>query len=824
MKYVKLSAVLLFFITLFTYGQSGPNNPDNIPTDKGRISGKVIDKNSKAPMEYCSVALYSLKDSALITGTVSDPSGVFVLKDLALGPYYLEIHFIGYEKKILTPVMVSPRENNINLGEVILSVNTKSLAEVEVVADQRRVEYKLDKKVVNVSEDLNAAGGSAVDVLENTPSVTVDIEGNVSLRGSSSFTVLINGKPTVLDAADALQQIPASNIQNIEIITNPSVKYDPDGNAGIINVVLKKQIEKGTTGIINTSLGLNHKYRFDALLNRRIGKFSYFFGGGYNDNIYAGELQREHLTYEENGDVFHNIANGSMNFQRGGGNLKTGFDYDFTNKSNLTFELNGGSYLFGIDRSNNSHEYYNPGIDFDQYYINTNIASRNGLYGSGNVSFTQLFDTAAHKLQIIGFYSYRNGEDLDTLAYQESNDAFSPLIEIDPVITKNASESGEAEYRLQIDYSKPIGQWMLESGYQLRIDDQVENYAYMEYDYPSSNWISFDENSSDILFFRNIQSAYFQMGGQLNQFQIQAGLRAEYTFRQISYENFDNEYLINRVDFYPTLHLARQFENDHQLMASYSKRVNRPRSYYLDSIPSYIDRNTIRIGNPGLEPEYIHSMELGYQKGWGKNFLAFETYYRMTDNPMERTTKYDSTSHVFYQTHINIDKEHVLGSEIMINWQFAKWFNLNASTDIYYNRLLGEINGEYRDNSNVSWRANTNATFSLSPYSKIQLQSGYHGPSVSLQGSSEGMFYANLAYRHDFLNRKLSATLQARNIFGTMKRDFIVNEVDYSQRIIMQREPRMIMLSLSYKINNYRMDQRDRNGNSGGEMDMESGF
>src|SRR6056297_1419394 len=244
------------------YGQKGPNPDANNPDAGGQIIGTVVESASSVPMEYTSIAVYRVVDSSLVTGTVSNTDGEFRLEDVPFGKYYIEIKFVGYEKAVYDPV--------------ILSRGTEALDEVEIVADQRRVEYKIDKKVVNVSEGLSAAGGTAVDVLENTPSVTVDIEGNVSLRGSGSFTVLINGKPTVLDAADALRQIPASSIQNIEIITNPSVKYDPDGNGGIINVVLKKQHEKGTTGIVNTSVGVSNKYRIDALLNRRLGKFNYF--------------------------------------------------------------------------------------------------------------------------------------------------------------------------------------------------------------------------------------------------------------------------------------------------------------------------------------------------------------------------------------------------------------------------------------------------------------------------------------------------------------------------------------------------------------------
>jgi len=814
---------LIVLASSYLYGQGGPNPGNLNPEAKGLITGSVFEASSKVPMEYTSIAVFRMSDSSLVTGTVTDTKGLFKLEDVPFGTYYIEVKFVGYEKSVQSPVVVSRSSQIVDLGEVALSLSTEALAEVEIVADQRRVEYKIDKKVVNVSEDLSAAGGTAVDVLENTPSVSVDIEGNVSLRGSGSFTVLINGKPTVLDAADALRQIPASTIQNIEIITNPSVKYDPDGNGGIINVVLKKQVERGTTGIVNASVGLNNKYRFDGLLNRRTGKLNYFVGGSYDDNLYAGTLTREHVTYLENGVQEYNDASGSFDFIRGGYQLKAGMDYDFSSKSNLALEANGGQYIFGIDRSSTSHEYSIPGST-DLYFVNTDVMSRNRTYFSGNLNFTQTFDTSAHKLVAMANFSRSFGDGTEELEFHEADENYTLLPGAIMQKNRNMETDNGMETRIQVDYTKPLANGTFEAGYQARIDDETEDFVYQEYDPDTDQWNAVEENSSEISFYRNIQGAYVQVGGEFRKIQYQAGIRGEYTRRLIEYENFNTSYEINRFDYYPTLHLARQFENDHQVMMSYSKRVNRPRSHYLDSVPSFIDRQTIRIGNPGLEPEYVNSFELGYQKGWGKNFLAFEAYYRNTTNLITRVTDYDSDAGIFYQRFENINEDHVAGSELMANWQFAKWFNLNASTNVYYYRIMGELYGETVDNSNVSWNANANATFTVTPTSRIQTNIGYHGPTVTAQGSAEGMYYINLAVRQDFFKRKLSATLQVRDLMGSMKREFTASGNGFSQYVLMQREPRVVMLTLSYRINNYRMDQRRDRQESGGGMDMDSGF
>jgi len=281
-----LSAVSSSFALTLPYGPDEDNPPSGI------IRGKVAEEGTNDPMEYATVAVYTVEDSSLVGGTVTDLEGKFELRRMPFGEYYIVTNYVGYNEKVIEPVMVTSESRQVDLGLLELTVNTQAIEEVEIVADRKHVEYRLDKKVVNVSQSLTAAGGTAVDVLENTPSVSVDIEGNVTLRGSSSFTVLIDGKPSVLEGNDALQQIPATAIENIEIITNPSAKYDPDGNSGIINVVMKRKVGQGTNGIINASAGLNSKYRFDMLFNRKVGKWNLFFGGNYNNNLYPGDLTR----------------------------------------------------------------------------------------------------------------------------------------------------------------------------------------------------------------------------------------------------------------------------------------------------------------------------------------------------------------------------------------------------------------------------------------------------------------------------------------------------------------------------------------------------
>jgi hypothetical protein len=283
MKYSIVISLFIYISLPIIAQHSAPLIPESEISKSGSIIGKVFNAGIAKPMEYSSVALYNATDSTLITGTITANDGSFKLKNLPFGYYYLIANFMGYEKFFVNEIILNDKNSIIDVVVINLKSSSQNLQEVEVVATQNRIEYKIDRKVINVSQDINAAGGSAADVFENTPSVTVDINGNVSLRGSTNFTVLIDGKPSPQSGNDALQQIPATSIQNNEIITNPSAKYDPDGMAGIINIVMKKNSLLELSGIFNTTIGTRDKYAGDFLLSYKAKKFNVFAGLDYQE-------------------------------------------------------------------------------------------------------------------------------------------------------------------------------------------------------------------------------------------------------------------------------------------------------------------------------------------------------------------------------------------------------------------------------------------------------------------------------------------------------------------------------------------------------------
>jgi outer membrane receptor protein involved in Fe transport len=782
---------------------------------KGVITGKIVDFQDKEPLEFTSVAVFTANDSSLVDGSITDADGSFRLSGLSKGKYYIVAKFVGYQERVLDDINIGSGQRVIELGEITLRESAQQLDEVEIIADQARVEYKIDRKVINVSQDINAATGTAADVLQNTPSVTVDIEGNVSLRGSENFTVLIDGKPTSLSGSEALQQIPASAIRNIEIITNPSAKYDPDGMAGIINIVSKKNALKGLSGIFNATVGTNDKYSGDFLINYRTDKFNFYGGMNYSDRTYVGTVYSEREFLGDPSSFV--IIDGSRNMERGGFELKGGFDYNLNDKNTISFSAETGNSNFGFGGVQKMRE-YDEILSYNDYYVNDNFSDHERDYYDLNLSYTRTFDEKNHELVAMAYFSNEIGEDGDVQVEYPANSDYEIIDSFVPDRIRTGEDGDEQEFRFEVDYTRPIGETgKFEAGYQTRIDQEYERFLFEEYDPDFNEWFINEQYTNGNDFFRNIQALYSTYGNSLGEFQYQLGLRGEFTDRRIESEQGGDESVINRFDIFPTVHLSRSFENNHQVMASYSRRIDRPRSWYLEPFTNYMNSTTLRRGNPDLQPEYVNSFEVGYQKSFGKSFIAFETYFKNTVNKIERViTPYDADNNMILVTFDNISDDYSFGSELMLNYASLKWLELNASATLYRYWIEGEIDGVEIDTRSNNWNTRLNATFNISTKTRLQLTGFYNGPSVTAQGEREEFYYANIALRQDFLDRKLSATLQVRDIFGTMKYEFTSNGEGFESMVRFTREPQVVMLSLSYKLNNFK--QRRGQNRGGGEM------
>ncbi len=771
------------------------------------VTGKVTDNTTSQPIEYASIALYRMRDSSLVTGIVTDPAGNFTMSKLSFGRYYVEVSFIGYKKTRIKNINLNPTLKKAVLGTIKLDPSSTVINEVEVIGDKSQMDYKIDKKVVNVSQQIAASGGSAIEVLENTPSVQTDVDGNLQLRGSSDFTVLVDGKPTILKGSEALQQIPASAIQNIEIITNPSAKYDAEGSAGIINVLMKKQKIKGFNGLINLSAGKGNKYNGDFLLNVRNSKFNYFVGGDFNDMKFTGKGKLNQRTTSDSTISYQNMtAEGDMH--RTGKGIKAGLDYFINDNNTLSVSGNISHRSFGRSTNAKYYEFSDPASTDSFYLQNNDIKSSHDDY-SGNLDYRLKLKGNDHQLQATIYYGGGNAAHPNNMFKQFTDNNWLKLDTL-PIIQKSTEDGKEYEFRGKLDYSMPIGEkGKLEAGYQARVEGS--NIKYQFYNLLDT----FVEDSSKYnraRYINHIEALYTTFSGSTKLFDYQLGLRVEYGNRNIVKKLTNEEYPVSRLDYFPTIHLTKQLPYKLQMQLSYSKRIRRPDDHDLDPFPTYTDQRNIRMGKPGLKPEFTGSYELNLQKNLGKNLLAIEGFYRQTSDMISDIKSYDPDSKITTTTLDNFKRNYSAGAELTLNLSLTSWWNLNGTSSLYKYHIDGSSIDSSKSQNTVSTNARFNSVFRMKWGMQIQINYFYNAPSITPQGTREGFSFTNVGIKQEIFKRKASLTLQVRDLFGTMKFASTYSTPNLYSYTSMRRESRVVTLTFTYRINNFKQQARREEG------------
>lgn len=811
---ISLLSTLLFLPVIYAQRPGGGTGKPggNMARPIATLQGYIFSDGEEIPLEFANVALFRVKDSTMITGGITDKTGYFLLETIPFGRYYLVADFIGFKKEVVDNITIKPPKKAYTVEPIYLEMVAQNLEGVEIVAEANRIEYKIDKKVVNVSKDYNATGGTAVDVLENTPSVEVDIDGNVSLRGSENFQVYIDGKPTVLEGSDLLQQLPASTISQIEIITNPSVKFDPDGSAGIINVLMKKQFRDGMNGVVNASGSTNGSYSGDFLINYRKKKINWFVGADYRERGFSGESTVDRITYGEDTTYYYN-SDSDRSRNRDGYSLQGGFDYDINRRNTISLSGKVGHYEFGRLNDSKIISSTDP-ISQTEFLKNKNDFDRQGDYYRGTLNYTLDLDDNGQRLMVMAYYS--DGDD-DELEIQDDylTDADFNIIDSEVVDQIRATEEeSEQDMRFKADYTLPFSdESVLEAGFQSRIKREESSYIYTYFDNDLNEWVNDAMYSNDFNLKRDIHSAYTTYGGTIGIIGVQAGMRFEYTDRTID-NSFGEEYVVNRWDWFPSLHTSLELDKKHKLMASYSKRIRRPRGWYLDPVVSYEDRYTLRQGNPGLEPEYTNSFEVSFMKRFKTGFFTIESFYRRTNNVITRLSSVYEDD-ILLMTYANLNKDEALGIEVMMNTALNKWWTLNVSGTAYHYTVTDEDASEESEN----WNFRMNNDFKLALNSRLQVRGNYNAPSATIQGERGASYYMSLAFRQDFMKKRLNMTVSVRDVFGTRKREITLDQPDYYMKQEMNRDPHVVRFSLSYKINDYKnkkksgdMEESDMDG------------
>ncbi|MCB9225451.1 MAG: TonB-dependent receptor [Crocinitomicaceae bacterium] len=795
----------------------------------GVLSGSVKSSDNQENLVYTKVYLLDGKDSSIITGGITKEDGAFRIDAIPFGTYLLKVSAFGYNSFFKDGITLSPKQSNLDLGSILLDKNDQLLNEVEVVHEKEAIQMQIDRKVFNVEKQITATGGTALDALENIPSVTVDMDGNVSLRGSANVTILIDGKPSSITGGGRqgiLTGIPASAIETIEVITNPSAKYDPDGMSGIINIVLKKNKLKGFNG--NIDLSIENGIHWDS-----IDTYTNMFG--FNDNlagnlayrneffnIYGGYSTNHYEGYRNNYNSSENWYDGQYKIvqDRQGTHWKLNHTFkggmDFYIKKNHTagFSFNGN--FSKEDRTGN--QWYEETIDDTLrnkwLRVSHDPEKRQGLdgmvyYSAKGKKEGQSFDFSAQ-------YSAGNGIETGNY-YQNDYDAGTGELIAEHTLDQYAiSGTGSNISTIQADYYHPIKKGKLETGAKSTFRDLRESY-YQETDGVIDaglvNRFSYNEQ---------VHAVYGIFGQDYEKFKFQVGMRLEQVFVLGQLDNDPTDYHNNYFSFYPSVHMVKPLKENAEFSLSYSRRVNRPGTGQLNPFARYSDPFNLRKGNPELNPEYINSVEFGYAK-YGKILtLTTSAYYRYMTNMIQRIVSVD-TNGVSVTQYQNLDQGHFIGMEAVANVKVTKWWKVMLTGNVSQNYLKSTSGDADLNNSGITWSTRMQSTMTFKKVWTVQMTGYYRSPMVFAQGSSIPMYGMDLAAKYSFFKDKMYLNLKITDVFNTKRFGYSTSSAgEFQNSGYFKHQSRRFMLTFGYRFGNQDQEKRKRNfgsGEGGGDFD-----
>lgn len=792
----KLSKIFILTLMIFNVFQLHAQDSKNTKS-VGTLQGKVIDIDTQNPVEYATVALFSKTDE-LITGNVSDLSGNFMLEGITFGIYYLVIDFIGYEKMTIPDIKLSRNSPNTKV-EIQLKRADSEIGEVTVVAEKNLIDFQIDKKVVNVEKNISAAGGTAVDALQNVPSIDTDIEGNVTLRGSSEYTVLIDGRPTILESSDALNQMPASLIKSIEIITNPSAKYDPDGTAGIINIITKKEGSSGFTGLVNLSYGTGPLYAGDVFFKLTGKKYSISGGIDYNDRSFDMEYYTDQLSFFSD-RTESLIYEGEKTVRRDRAGINAAFDYKLTKNNTLSLQAKYNMTGMSLNSNTfNTYQYQSAGPE--EYFFTNDVMNINPESYQLTIGNIHKFNGNGHELSTSFNFSSTNALKNEHLIIYDSDINHNLFGTTEDALRVN--NDAWNKYRFEIDYSLPMNErGKIEAGLQYRFydseSDYIGNFSFNDADNLSETDIS-DFN-------RKIYAAYGTYSNAFGKFEMKLGLRTEFTDRELNQQTINNTYSYENFDFYPSAYFTYHIDKSQQFQLNYSKRLNRPKERALNPYIFYSDGFSAMKGNPELEPEYANLAEFNYMKIHKLGLVSLEVFYRQTTNKIARYGELNDNGILEYSWG-NIDKDVSIGAELMSNTNLTKWWTLDLNASLFKYKLEGDYSGENVNRESMNWDANITAGFKLKTNTVFQLMGMYKSPTVTIEGEREAMYFAGAGIKQDFFKRKLSVMFNIQDIFQTR---YKITTTETSSYYIFNEKHRLAPIAtikLSYKINSFKQDK-----------------
>ncbi|NCG03760.1 MAG: TonB-dependent receptor [Bacteroidetes bacterium] len=734
--------------------------------DRYTLTATVIDKNTKDKLPFATLSLKNPDSKAIIGGAVSDENG-FVSVKSPLANVQIQVDYVGYETLVFEKSNISRKTA---LGTLGLIPKENQLAGVDLVGRRSDVEIRLDKRVYNVGQNLNAKGTNVSDVLDNIPSLSIDIEGNLELRGNTNVRILIDGKPSGLiglNGIDALADLPAESIERVEVITAPSARYQAEGTSGIVNIILAKNTLKGLNGVLNLTAGKFDSYGANASLNYKTGKFNFFTNSGYRDNTNVGQNYQNN-SYSANSNFDQFVETRKFDRRRVGTNVNVGFDYNLTEKTKLTL-----SYVQnerdGDDETLNDQNHFLAAIPVTKS-LRSEIEEDYDLNKQLSLSLTHKFNESGHKIDIT-LQGERNIEnefaDLRTQQFVPQNSL--------GLLEENNTEENQKQFLAQVDYVFPIDKnTQFEAGYRTTNEEQNSGFVVQQEDVNGT--LIVNENLTNYLDFnQEVHALYTQFGKKWGAFSLLSGLRYEHTSLEVVQKTTNEDGNSSFGDFFPTLNLGIELSETANITIGYNRRISRPRSRALNPFQSRSSETSFFQGNPYVKPSYSNGFDIGYLKQLKKITINSSIYFRRTDKPISRisietgdfATVNGEVIPVIKRFPVNLGRTDQLGIEANSSVRWSTKWRSNLSFNLFRRVETGTYEGLSFDNENESWTGNLRNNLTLFGDINTQINVFFRGPSQLAFGRRKSFGGLNLGLSKDLFKENATLNLNFSDVFNT---------------------------------------------------------
>lgn len=779
------------------------------------IKGQLLENETNYPLEYATVLATHVDSKDIIDGTISDQNGFFKM-ELPQGIYDLTFEYLSF--KTLTKQNVN-LDRDINFETIKLSMDIEALENVELIAEKTTVEIKLDKKIYNVGKDLTLRGGSVSDVLDNVPSVSVDIEGNVALRGNQSVRILINGKPSGLaglNSTEALRQLPSEAIEKVEVITSPSARYDAEGTAGILNIILRRSKLLGLNGSIIANTGYPERLGGSANINYRTGDFNWFTNTGYNTQSSPGNASTQteyfNTTFDENGTLIEDLPNTFRNEyrdferRRRGYNINSGVEWYMTPTASLTASVVNRSSNNENNTINNAFRLNDTGTILSQ-----SIRKVPETEQDNNTQFSLNFDKQFHG----------NSEHRLTIDFQkeESTEDEQAIIYNDNIVSERVrTVEHQKRTQIQSDFTLPLQkEGIFELGYNGRFITNNTEYS-LEF-FEDNNFVLDDNVSNTLEYKEYVNALYAQYGDQLNsKLTFLFGLRMESTAIEIIQYNTNDRQHKDYIGLFPTINLGYKISEEQSITLGYNRRISRPRSRFLNPFPSRTSATNLFQGNPDIDPSYSHGIDLGYLSKIDKLTLNSSIYFNRASNVFtfvsedtgDEVTIDGETVPVIRRGPINLAEQDRFGFEITSTYNPSKQWNLNLNFNLFQNVIRGNYKGLSYDSENLSWFIRLNNKLTLPWSIQWQTRLFYSGPTQDAINKRKGVFSSSMGLSKDLFDEKASVAINVNDLLNSQRRNLESTTPTFFTDAYYRRSVRSITVSFTYRFNQKKQKKSNR--------------